>query len=85
MYKRYALRSPFLVPVVHKTKDEGKTVIVEGVYVPSPRDKYLIEHLRRSAAQGNVSAPAFQSQAKEACPLCKLGLEVKHTVSLTSG
>lgn len=48
--------------VVHQ-REEGKTTIIEGKYVPSPREPYLIK------TEGNP----------EACPLCKLGLDVKHT------
>lgn len=42
---------------------EGKKLIVQGVHVKSPREPYL------------VKSPVGEGP----CPLCRLGLEVKHT------
>lgn len=48
--------------LVHE-KEQGNTVIIEGLYVKSEREPYLIKH---------------DNECK-ACPICRLGLEVKHT------
>ncbi|GLH13796.1 Uncharacterized protein GBIM_18292 [Gryllus bimaculatus] len=54
---------------VHQLKEiketkEGKILVVEGVNVSSPREPYLIK-----VPQGD----------DKPCPVCSLGLEVKHT------
>ncbi|XP_054257912.1 39S ribosomal protein S18a, mitochondrial [Macrosteles quadrilineatus] len=46
-------------------KQEGKTLVVEGVISPSPREHLLIK-------------PEPHTECK-ACPLCSLNLDVKHT------
>jgi len=54
-------------------KEEGNKIIVNGEYKPSPREKYL--------AKGFV-VPSGGSRCE--CCLCKLGLQIKHTVSINN-
>lgn len=44
-------------------KEEGSMTIIEGKYVPSAREPFLIK-------------PQEESKA---CPICRLGVDIKHT------
>ncbi|XP_075235686.1 mitochondrial ribosomal protein S18A [Lycorma delicatula] len=46
---------------------EGKNTIIEGVILPSPREGYMLKTLH------------LHEHEKEACPICRLNLDVKHT------
>lgn len=62
-------RTIFTSPVVSIKKiiveKKGDTTVIEGHILPSPREGKLIE----------VKDPA----KKDACPVCRLGLNIKHT------
>lgn len=49
-------------------KQEGNTLVVEAVIIPSPRENVMIKSEPES----------------KACPLCRLNLDVKHTVRIVS-
>lgn len=49
-------------------KEDGNKIVIEGKFIPSPREKSL------------AKLPEHPGECKN-CPLCKLGLVVRHTVS----
>lgn len=74
--------------VVCSTSPDGKTITIEGINVPSARHKYLVDYdalqTHTHQPQENMltleEAPRKEVENK-ACPLCRLRLDVKHTVS----
>jgi len=60
-----SISRPLLVKEI-SMKEEGDKIVIEGKIVPSPREKYV------------AKLPSHPGECKE-CPLCKLGLEVRHT------
>lgn len=69
---------------VTRTETKGVTVI-EGKYVPSPRENKLISYLNpASAISSSSELPSVSSEAQvttpDDCPLCRLGLPIAHTV-----
>lgn len=54
----------FLKYLVRQTQN-GKQLVIEGVIITSPREKYYLK----------------TEHDCDACPLCRLNLDIKHTVS----
>lgn len=52
--------------------EEENKIVIEGKYISSPREKYLAKF-------------ATNITGCQECSLCKLGLKVRHTVSLKHG